>query len=63
MAAENPAAGKDRGRNMMASRKEKAANVPCQPRVGGEAGHRHKHKTAWNLHDLGIPAMVARPAS
>ena len=64
IAAENPAAGKARGRNRQATRNKTIAPVmPCKSRKGGAEGHRPKIGSVFNLHDLGIPAMVARPVS
>ena len=37
--------------------------MPCMSRKGGVEGHRPKIGSVFNLHDLGIPAMVARPVS
>ena len=66
IAAENPAAGKARGRNRLAKRSTlKAPAMPCVTRKEGPQGHRTRlnNGSAGNLHDLGIPAMVARPVS
>ena len=66
IAAENPAAGKARGRNRWAKstrQRRMVPRMPCLSRVTGELGHRQRISPTYNLHDLGIPAMVARPVS
>ena len=66
IAKENPAAGKARGRNRWVKSTRQRRMVPrilCESRIEGEEGHRPRISPTCNLHDLGIPAMVARPVS